>query len=379
MSPVDNLIDLVQSAVSPRDGIPRPPSGSNNDLGDHRLPEVPPWLSDREAGSEIVDLGDGEEIGIADDPDMDPSTAAPVVANPDVYAYYLPFHFYRKRWGIYVRASGVADITRSLSGVTRLTGTPGETALARCVLEMLILHETFHHLTELAISRFEAVGYESGASGPVPYECNFFAAQASLIEEGLANAYALRSLEQYVAPLKYSMRTGALALISGFMEKEPPGYRDLEAFLPDSDFARGQDTLIEEVKKTLRLPQPLSAPDGLLAGRKHFVERTLPRRCQVRLVVEPRSAVRVARPFPKHNGMQVFVHMSREHKPAHFHLFMPPGRPYGRIQWPSLLPYPGDPAISRKDAERLKEYVSSLEPSISQKIAAVFPESDDHG
>jgi hypothetical protein len=33
----------------------------------------------------------------------------------DVLAYYLPFHFYRNRWGIYINASGALELARCLT------------------------------------------------------------------------------------------------------------------------------------------------------------------------------------------------------------------------------------------------------------------------
>jgi len=99
----------------------------------------------------------------------------------------------------------------------------------------------------------------------------------------------------------------------------------------DSDFRQGKDTLLEEVKKILLYPKRLGPDDGLLTGSKHYIERVLPRECPVRLVVEPGVPVRVIRPFPKEHGMQLFVYTRDEHPPAHFHLNLPPGRPFGRF------------------------------------------------
>ncbi len=66
--------------------------------------------------------------------------------------------------------------------------------------------------------------------------------------------------------------------------------------------------LFSEVKKVLLPVFAKGLDDWRVAVRKRFVEGSRPNECRVILVLEPNAAVGVIRPFPKHDGMQVFVH-----------------------------------------------------------------------
>lgn len=370
MSAVSGLIEVVQSVTQPRDRIPAPPQT--------KLPtgraEPPTWVLEASPDLAPVDLESEIILQPADIPDASNDSTT---EHPDVAAYYLPFHFYRSRWGIYVRLASIPRITARLLGKAQLVGTPIENAVARAVFRTLLFHETFHHFVELAISRFETVGLESAGGLPPLYERNFHQPLAVLLEEALANAYALKRLERYASPMGYTMRMTTLALLAKYMEGQPAGYRDFEQYLQDKLFIQGKDSLLDEVKKTLSLPRPTGGDDGLLAGRFHFVETALPAECRVRLAIERHAGAAVLRPFPVSNGMQVFVYTRNEHPPPHFHLFMPPGREHGSYEWPSLEPLKGAPALSRKDAGRLRTYLENMQPEIYRKILAVYPNAED--
>ncbi len=97
-------------------------------------------------------------------------------------------------------------------------------------MKILALQETFHHMTEFAISRFEAVGTELGPELDAVYVRICFALRSVEIEEALANAYALRDLERYLETLPYVLRTEVQSLIARLVATQPVGYRDCEVY-----------------------------------------------------------------------------------------------------------------------------------------------------
>ena len=108
----------------------------------------------------------------------------------EVFAYYLPFHFYRTRWGIYIRGAGVWALARRLALPKKL---PEVNDLA-CAYELLLDHERLHFFAEYAASRVEVV------TAQACYETYFKDKDAALDEEALANAHALRGLRCQASP-----------------------------------------------------------------------------------------------------------------------------------------------------------------------------------
>lgn len=372
MSGISRLIELVQGTYPIHDRVPPPtwdelarsPSASGG-----RQP-LPPWLVDP-GNAEIIELGPTDMVSVSAPSDF--SDQGKSGDSPDVLAYYLPFHFYRARWGIYIRAAGILQLTRRLLRRRALVGTPKEAEVARVVLEYLLAHETFHHFTELAISRFEAVGFEPTHLLPSLYERYFHHPTAMLLEEALANAFAMQRVDKALAPARFPSRGALLHRLDHEMRRQPAGYRDFARYVLPSDYAGGQDSLLDFAKSGLQVCRPLGGDDGLLPGHAHFVETELPEECVVRLVLDRGSGLSVLRPFPKSNGMQVFVYVANEHPPPHFHLFMPPEREYGRYEWPSLAPLRGSNRLTRKQEKALRQYIAAQQPEIYAQVRKAFP------
>jgi hypothetical protein len=71
----------------------------------------------------------------------------------EMLAYYLPFHFYRTAWGIYIRSAGVWALARRLALPKKL---PDANVLASAY-NLLLDHERLHFFAEYASSRVEVV------------------------------------------------------------------------------------------------------------------------------------------------------------------------------------------------------------------------------
>lgn len=105
---------------------------------DNGRPPIPTWLEDR--GTTAVEIGADDELETEGDinPDSDDYLENPGI---DALAYYLPFHFYRKGWGTYVRAVGIYALARRISYRGRVSRTTLNIAF-----KILIEHERMHFL-----------------------------------------------------------------------------------------------------------------------------------------------------------------------------------------------------------------------------------------
>src|SRR5881628_3271791 len=71
----------------------------------------------------------------------------------ETLAFYLPFHFYRTTWGIYIRAAGVWALARRFA----LPGKLPDLSVVVCAYNLLLEHERLHFCAEYAASRIEVV------------------------------------------------------------------------------------------------------------------------------------------------------------------------------------------------------------------------------
>ncbi len=186
---IAQLISAVQNRVRPSDHLPPPPArdpglmpesfhvGLDDEERtiavppDWQRPLPPDWITggtrreadnpvqlepDDEVTIETVDER-GALLPLPGGPDLDfpsdQSVKQPITPPFDVQAYYLPFHFYRDRWGIYVRASGILELVRCI--VERDFLYKHERWIFGFVSKSLFLHEFFHHAVEVSCSRLE--------------------------------------------------------------------------------------------------------------------------------------------------------------------------------------------------------------------------------
>lgn len=229
---VRELIEFAQAYYSSPQGMPESrqrnpnyapsPDAPNEIQGDR--PPVPDWLPEETDPSLVAFAVDDV---LSAEGELQPTTIeAGLFANVetiDTLAYYLPYHFYRSRWGIYLRTSGILEVASWLKDVR--PGLPDEDHV-QLAQRILFEHEFFHFVAETACARAEVVGkvrlYD------VYYQHKYGAPH----EEALANAYAFgKALVRQPASVKTA--------ISTWMRGQGPGYRDFVKWLGRARFADG--------------------------------------------------------------------------------------------------------------------------------------------
>jgi hypothetical protein len=287
----------------------------------------------------------------------------------DALAWYCPFHFYDERqWGIYIHAPGLHYLAAVLNG--RALAASDELML-NWAQRLLIEHERWHFLSEVAATRAELVRRVA------VYEAYFQDKKALRLEEKLANAAALRDGLRRAQP---DVRRRA----AKWMRSQPDGYREFDECLSPKAFLEkkreaGQlmtgpasirvteNTLAQSIPLTLQLkPAP-----NLLPGPTEFLfpERR-PWQIPIRIVGAPRW-LRVAKLFPKYSNMRVEVH-SNDHPPPHIHIKRPPEKEYTCYKWPEREPLQGFPRLSAKAQKEFEQYLERYGPQIDERVKRVF-------
>src|SRR4029453_14423689 len=120
-------------------------------------PGLPMWLRQRAPEQE---LPDGSEHSWKTEGPIVPQRPSPDVntLGADALAFYAPFHFYRKGWGIFVRMSGVVHLGTVLKGGTIQ---PGDEPILDLAEFILGTHEWHHASTEIACTRAELTARRS--------------------------------------------------------------------------------------------------------------------------------------------------------------------------------------------------------------------------
>jgi hypothetical protein len=343
----DPVIDFAQERFGDDGGFP-------DDEGAFSLPE---GLAERVA--EVIILAENEQqvsIENGAGPVADPEPL-PDGTTPDNLAYYLPFHFYRARWGIYIRASGMWSLAQRLAA-----NRPDINALNHARI-ILLEHERLHFMAEYAASRIEVVTAQSSYR---PYFSDRIGAPH---EEALANAKAIVQLKRY-AP------SAVVAAANKWMRLQPAGYREFEQWLPPK-FIEGQ-------RRAAAFMNPSAATTNLILSNRpgfnskyaahpaDFLFRLVPlKRVPLYFVMDASvSWMRIIKPFPKEFGIQVKVH-TNDHKPPHIHIDCPPGTERTRYRWPDLSPLHGYPALASREEKRLGDYLAKYRAEIDNKIQSV--------
>jgi hypothetical protein len=160
----------------------------------------------------------------------------------EALAWYTPFHFNRKGWGITIREEGLAVVSRLFECASEpqiSTQSPLTAAY-----ELLYRHEYFHHLSEVACGILEVLKRRAAASSDEvvaqviarlagsPYQeycqtakCN----PQGALEESVANAYAIRTVPD-----------GAWReAIRSWFKTHPAAYREFDRYESGDDFLGG--------------------------------------------------------------------------------------------------------------------------------------------
>jgi len=381
------IVPAIQKSFPPREQIPHPPPGPSKPPDDrsHQLDSIPrtpppPWLEPGKgvlvpAGGELIiewecpvlednlPAGIARKVGVRSKCKDCPVLRKGAPPGIDVIAYYLPFHFHLKDWGIYVLSSGILQVSSEFAS-TRGKRVPSN--LANLAYRVLFHHERFHFLTEMACSRAELV-----LAAPL-YARYYHNGYAVACEEALATAHAFRTAVRG-EPADVSK------MVERWMKAQGPGYRDFTRCVTPSAFT---DWLRLVTRLMLGATPPSLSVDttGPVIRGASGVPASLPGEflydglarsvAPVRIVLDV-PCVGVLKPFPKYAGVRVKVHCN-DHPPPHIHVEIPPSTPITRVSWPALRPLEGDPALSRSQRKSLEKYISKYGGQLEEKIRRVY-------
>jgi hypothetical protein len=377
---IHELVTAIQALFPPPDRIPAPEpglSGPSDDLPSVVEPsprsEIPEWLR---PGDGVLVPADGTLVVEGD--------ALPVQNGQppaiDAMAYYLPFHFYTDRWGIYVRGSGIVSVASMLASAT---GANFSLDFANLAHAILLHHERFHFFSEIACSRAELV------LGNERYRQYFHDQGATACEEALANAHAFRT----------ALRRQPVAIrqcVEQWMHTQGPGYRDFSRCLAPAAWTDWCRTATRRMRnRKAGKNEIVCSTHGIACGDSavytdrvivqgtvifrdghkilsptEFLYDGLARSVAPLRVVLDAPGVGLLKPFPKYRGLRVLVHIN-DHPPPHIHVESPPGLSFTRLEWPTLRPLRGDPALSKRQRKDLDSYLSEYRAEIDQKIRQV--------
>ncbi|HEY7301044.1 MAG TPA: hypothetical protein VH684_24405 [Xanthobacteraceae bacterium] len=293
--------------------------------------------------------------------------SAPAVPPFDALAYYRPFHFYRGRWGIYLKASGILELVRRLVGRNFLY--KGERWIVDFAAKSLLFHELFHYQTEVACSRLE-YPLPTTLFGIDRYTTYFFDRAGSYVEEAVANSFTAANITEHYSKSTSSVRYGPviMALLTA-MDHQPEPYNKFRDFLGTIRLANGRDFLIDRMYEPWLLEKPRVSK--ILSSSLYYAELGRATHCPTYLVLDNKKIIYVAKPFPKERGLRVITH-SRDHPPPHIHVEDVNRGVSTRYLWPDLRPYPGDEKLPRPMEERLKAYVERYRDQIAQRLHGIY-------
>ncbi len=384
---INELVEHIQAVFPPPGQIPPPAPSPREDSNVEGLspiprPTLPDWLKPGEGTPLHAD-----SVFAIEGPT--PIVQAGMPATVDVLAYYLPFHFYGEEWGIYLRASGVLSIASMLASRSKNGLTQDLLEVARGIL---LQHERFHFMAEVACARIELV-----PSLCKVYEGYFQDPYATTIEEALANAHAFRAVVR-------QQSEGIRKEVKQWMLSQGAGYSDFVRCLGQSAFTKYCRIAVEIMQLCRIAVERMQLADkrivisnggiragnagmsftGVQSGQRSVTRkgqrRTIPteflfaglaRSTAPTYVVLDVAGVGVLKPFPKYAGVRMFVH-SNDHPPPHVHVEIPPGREVTRLEWPGLKPLPGDAVLSGSQRKNVEEYVLKYRAQIDEKIQQVY-------
>lgn len=157
----------------------------------------------------------------------------------DILAWYFPYHFNKKLWGIYYKDYGIIKVGK------KVTHNMDRRIVTYEGYDVLKCHETFHHIVEIVGSLLEVttqmekyVTYNRDV-----YTKNRYSQQDHPLEEALANAWAYR----FVDTEKRSPKLTDKAKLFNWMKRSPSGYNAFDNYITKRDFRRGERKLYSDM------------------------------------------------------------------------------------------------------------------------------------
>lgn len=189
---------VVPASFDPNDPLtPDPVEDALLSEDDRQATKAPVTLSEGRAAMSNLDVEQAATPQTTDDFPGSPQQRNTPVPPPDVFGFYLPFHFYyhNNLWGVYLVAEGVAtlaSILQDLSGNGGKELSKENTMIAARLF--VYYHEAFHHNVEAFAPRLEVTHRQPLCKrGFLALYKEQLAKKAST-EEGLATGYALHKV-----------------------------------------------------------------------------------------------------------------------------------------------------------------------------------------
>lgn len=145
----------------------------------------------------------------------------------DALAWYVSFHSSKDAWGIFIPTSSLVYLEQRVFTMKRLS----RAARLQAGFDLLLEHELFHFATDYVCAQWEVL---------MQAACWRFLAEKRLqkggiyirLEEALANAYMLRTLEP-----NWGKRVSRA--VRRFVSRQPPGYNEAPNYVSEVEFDLG--------------------------------------------------------------------------------------------------------------------------------------------
>ncbi len=206
--------------------------------------------------------------GAVGDELRDAAGGRPRVPPPDVLdalAWYVPIHFYGHGWGIYIKESAILLIASHILSYVPEAERRRTSVVAGAVrgaLDVLYLHEAFHHKTESFAIRLEIIEHTKRYE---PYHSNVYhplraGHSDELLEEALACADMVKRLNEttYKEMVPPIVLSATAAMLHDWIPTLPPGYRrghDLSSPVPYQQALHALSSQVQEAR-----PSPMRRP-----------------------------------------------------------------------------------------------------------------------
>ena len=276
---------------------------------------------------------------------------------------YAPFHFYNSsHWGIYIRDFGLLHVASKFLGRQSLTA--ADNWVLELARQFLLAHEYFHFQTEVAVSRYEILLFQSTMYQDHVYLHHCADRHSSWLEELVANAKAFREIQRLP-----NSNLNFTSFLASWMKSQPPGYRDYTLWNTRNGLKKGEAEITAHLHASVRHWRhgPIESDSSALHLYRNAEYSTVP----IFRVPDRRLSLGSVRHFPKAFGLRVSV-FSNDHPPPHIHVDFLDGNPTVRIGWPSLQPLGNGFSLSRSQRENLRHYLSLHRSKILERLKKVF-------
>lgn len=192
-------------------------------LEDH-LAEWDPFTELEPLDPGLQEIFGGHPGGVQEDRPENHTGLNPKTTVIDRLAFYLPFHYFRDWWGIYIFPEGILRIRQEMQPFFRVHQI-GPREQVRLAKQLLYHHEYYHHAVESFGTRLEAVTNQPCYLQGFSPRYQQTAHTSQCLEETCANSYAREKLLMHHKALGVPRALLAQA-INKWFSGQPLGYQE---------------------------------------------------------------------------------------------------------------------------------------------------------